>query len=72
MFIAAQDHPRYAEWKAAFERFVTAQDRLLAASASEAADAETEQAEALAAYDKIRFDIVARGGRAFGRKGGST
>jgi hypothetical protein len=64
------DDPRYAEWKAAFERLMVAQDRLHEASASEKEKAQTEHASALAAYRKICDEMVAAGdshSRASGR-----
>jgi len=50
--MAVQDHPRYAEFRAAFERLIAAQDRL-EASVSERKTALAERASALAAYQKI-------------------
>jgi hypothetical protein len=50
--MAVQDHPRYAEFRAAFERLIAAQDRL-DASVLERKTALAERASALAAYQKI-------------------
>jgi hypothetical protein len=49
----AHDHPRYAEWRAALERLIAAQDRLHEVSDWNRETAETEQESALAAYQKI-------------------
>jgi hypothetical protein len=52
--VASQYHPRYAEWRAAFERLMVAQDRVAEALASqEEVAAQAEQASALAEYQKI-------------------
>ena len=52
--MASQNHPRYAEWRAALERLIMAQDRVAEALASqEEVAAQAEQASALAEYQKI-------------------
>jgi len=64
------DDPRYAEWKAAFERLIVAQDRLREASASEREKAQAEHASALAADRKICDEMGFSGRRrlAFSRE----
>jgi hypothetical protein len=51
--MAVQDQPRYAEFKAAFERLISAEDRLVEAPDLERETAQAEQASALSAYQKI-------------------
>jgi hypothetical protein len=54
--MASQYHPRYAEWRAAFERLMVAQDRVAEALASQEV-AQAEQARALAEYQKISEEL---------------
>jgi hypothetical protein len=51
--MAVQDQPRYAEFKAAFERLISAEDRLVESPDLERETAQAEQASALSAYQKI-------------------
>ena len=60
--MAAHDHPRYAEWRAALERLLTAQDRVQEASALDRETAQAEQVSAEAAYQKIRDELICRHG----------
>jgi hypothetical protein len=55
--MAAHDHPRYAEWRAALERLIAAQDRLAEASALEREAAQAEKVSAKAAYQKICHEL---------------
>jgi hypothetical protein len=57
--MASQNHPRYAEFRAALERLLVAQDRVAEALASEEEAAQAEQAAALAAYQKISQELTA-------------
>ena len=53
---AVHDHPKYAEWKAALERLIAAQDRL-EASVLEREMAYAERASAIDAYQKVCDDL---------------
>jgi hypothetical protein len=51
--MAAHDHPRYAEWKAALERLIVAQDRVHEAPELDRETAKAEKVSAKAAYQTI-------------------
>jgi hypothetical protein len=51
--MAVRDHPRYAEWRAAFKRMIAAQDRVHETVGWDWEAAQAEHERALAAYQKI-------------------
>jgi hypothetical protein len=51
--MAAHDHPRYAEWKAALERLIVARDRVHEIPELDRETAKAEKASAKAAYQTI-------------------
>jgi hypothetical protein len=51
--MAVRDHPRYAEWRAAFKRMIAAQDRVHETLGWDWEAAQAEHERALAAYQKI-------------------
>jgi hypothetical protein len=53
----ADDHAKLAEWKAALQRLVDAEDRLRTADTSQTAAAEAEVEAALMAYENINAEL---------------
>jgi hypothetical protein len=53
----AEDHSKLAEWKAALQRLVDAEDRLRTADTSQTAAEEEEVEAALMAYEKINAEL---------------
>ncbi len=52
-----EDHAKMAEWKAALQRLVAAEERLRTADTSQTAAAEAEVEAALTAYEKIDAEL---------------